>query len=401
MTQFDAETEDNDQEHDVLVPQSWRNDDEEEDPTLSFEAFFGPDGEHSDPMPESCRTDPLQEAAAELALAQRRLDVYFARFLTSLTQAEVARLSPQDQEVVRRFRALPEREQHALRVRFSEPRFPPHRSGELRGPRFGERHPLYSVGSPARRTYDSTDPHRVVATCKRTGAATTAAELARDWQEVLAGNFTRLEPLPLTEAQLRAAARWTEDGIETLERMSADIHALRLVEPESHRVGEPPSFRAVEPSSVRAVEPPDNAALPLEQWSRDPVGWASAGARSCRWCREKIEDEFDHDFCEPSLPDELATHPEFPPPELGSTGGPRLGGQYRVTELTWKESIQCASCDTPVAFELVVPRAAAEGPTVSALTQSCRCGASISVAYSWRKRRVVGLRMKQPLQGLG
>jgi hypothetical protein len=101
-----------------------------------------------------------------------------------------------------------------------------------------------------------------------------------------------------------------------------------------------------------------------------------------------VDDDFDHDFCEPRLPDELATHPE-------------LGGELRRTELCWKESIQCASCESLVPVELVAPLAAEAGPTVSALTTECSCGTTISVAYSWQKRRVVGLRMKRPLQGHG
>jgi hypothetical protein len=278
MTQFDDDDGnpgDGDRERDELVPECWRDECEDE-PTLSFDALFGRDDEGADPYPESCRTDPLGEAAAELSLAQRRIDEHFARLLCSLTDAEVRRLEPRDQEVVRAFRALPEREQEVLRARFSSPRH-------------GVAHLLHAGGPPQRRPYESPsvssydlhDPHAVAATCKRTGRTLSRQELAHDWQEVLAGNFDTVSPEQLQhEALQRRAealtriARQNLGTIVTMERMLADTRALRLVEP--------PSRRDSEPSSRRAVEFPSRGPQSLpRRWggNRRAAGRCTAGQR--------------------------------------------------------------------------------------------------------------------------
>jgi hypothetical protein len=346
-------------ELDALVPAAWDNPlGLEERDLISFDEFFHDVESVSEPIPESCRTDPLQEAAAELALAQKRLDGHFTRFLQSLTDREVDCLNPHDQEVVRTFRALPEPEQEALLDRFSLRAVP--RSGE----------------APRRRPY-----------------APPALEASRP--------LSAEERARKTTA-LRTIARQNLGTIVTFERMLGDVHGLRLVEPESpgafepssDGAGERSSLGAAEPSSLRADEPPSVCALGtfepkvappwgMEECTRGSVGTASAGARSCRWCRERVHDEFDHDFCEGQVPDEQLTHPE-------------LGGEYRPTELRWKEDVTCACCDSKVAVELVAPPAAAERGMVTAATVPCSCGTHISVAYSWRRRRVVGLRMRPP-----
>ncbi len=60
--------------------------------------------------------------------------------------------------------------------------------------------------------------------------------------------------------------------------------------------------------------------------------------------------------------------------------------------------ITCACCDTPLAFELSAPVEALVANLATAQTRACPCGASLSVAFSWRQRRVVALRRKPPLQ---
>jgi hypothetical protein len=402
MNPFESDPEldpDFDQELDALVPEAWADPlDREPAELLSFEAFVR-DLEDGPAVPESCRVDPLQEAAAELALAQKRLDQQLARFVGSLTPAERALMD-------RRFAGLPL--PPVLRA-VPPPKRRPYEAPALR-----------TVDSALRGPYDPDDPNRVVATCKATGRQTTASELARDWERALSGDVVAVEPHPLTEAQLRAAAtRVQDDGdavvpsapgatarrvealrsvarknlgvVVSLERLLDDFAELRAAEPGSLRASEPgppePSeAMGWEPPSRRADEPPDPAALPIESWSRDPVGIEAAGARSCRWCRERVEDEFDHDFCEPRGPDAEMTHPE-------------LGGEYRAIELRYQENVRCAGCESRVAVELVAPRAAAERGMSSAVTVLCPCGTSISLAYHWKRRKVVGLRMTPPRRG--
>lgn len=399
-----------DQELDALVPEAWAEPlGQEPAELISFDEFFH-DVEDGPAVPESCRTDPLQEAAAELALAQKRIDQRLAKFVGSLTPAE----------------------RKLMQARFSDPR---HGVSHLLGPssevtfdpaaieaelgrQLSGRHlraveppkrrpyeppSLRTIGSALRGPYDPDDPSRIVSTCKRTGRTTTASELARDWERALRGDGVQRAPAPGNGARrvevLRAIARKNLGTVETMERMLDDLAELRGAEPSSLRAGEPSSCRAGDPSEG---EPPSNAALPLEAWlfepktappwsmderNRDPEGIETAGARSCRWCREEVEDEFDHDFCEPRLLDEQLTHPE-------------LGGDLRASApLRYRENVRCACCESLVAVELVAPPGAVERGIASAVTVLCPFGTSISLAYSWRRRKVVGLRMSPPQRG--
>lgn len=349
-----------DQEHDPSlaehVPPGWLDAEvaeEYREAPLSFDALFGCDDER-DPVPESCWVDPLQEAAAELALAQRRIDAVFSRFLAGLTEAEVDLLSAPDREVVRAFRSLPEREQEALRARFSDPRL-------------GVSHLLHAPAPPRLRLVEPVAPRSdvggaVAAKNKRTGQTLTESELARDWQAVMATGQGRSAP---GDGQRRAdalrnIARKNLGTVVTMERMLDDVAELRGVsrssleafEPSSLRAVEPPSRGAGEPPSVRAAEPPSRGA---SEWP--PI-------------EPLLEAIFGSDT------------PELEPPP--------------AAPLCWKESVHCASCDTPVPFELVAPAEVPGVATVTAQTRVCPCGTTLSVAYHWRKRRVVAIRMQRP-----
>lgn len=142
----------------------------------------------------------------------------------------------------------------------------------------------------------------------------------------------------------------------------------------------PPPDRLIQLRRVGRLHP---AEAPLSMLQG--ILGSEQGARSCRWCRDLVleADGFDHDFCEPDVPTERITRPEFGP-------APRLAN------VRWQDEVYCAHCNRWHEVELVAPPLAAERNITTAETLLCPCGTSISVAYSWRRRAVVGLRFAPP-----
>jgi hypothetical protein len=101
-------------------------------------------------------------------------------------------------------------------------------------------------------------------------------------------------------------------------------------------------------------------------------GFYREGDRSCRWCRELVRTDFDHDFCEPEDDEETAPI------------------------LIWSSELRCTACLKLHPVTLAAPPFAVERKLPTSTTVECGCGHRITVCYSWWRKDVVGLRYEPP-----
>lgn len=182
----------------------------------------------------------------------------------------------------------------------------------------------------------------------------------------------RVDALQERAAELSLAERRLDARLERFERSltSAERALLRRrrLEGNVHVIGQGTvtSQRTGQVTTVHDAWAAAFANVPNE----DPR-W-SEGDRCCRWCHFRIRDDSEHDFCEP---DEL-TEPH---------------------EACWSDELLCATCNRWHSLTLIAPPNAAARRLVSAASAICGCGLTLTVAYSWAKRAVVGLRYETPL----
>lgn len=67
----------------------------------------------------------------------------------------------------------------------------------------------------------------------------------------------------------------------------------------------------------------------------------------------------------------------------------------------WSDEVLCAGCNEWHALSIVAPPEAVQKDLMSSASVTCACGITISVAYSWRRGAVVGLRYQRPGEALG
>lgn len=178
----------------------------------------------------------------------------------------------------------------------------------------------------------------------------------------------------------RMVEKLTPSELATLNRQLAALDAEPCRELESGSP-EPSEAMGWGPDDGSAEEMMERAELEAELEAALARDESSDGARSCRWCQELIEEAGDeaHEFCEPDETTERL-----------------VAADLDAVSLRWSDQVLCANCKRWHFVELVAPPLAIDHNMLTSTTIACPCSARVTLAYSWRRRAVVGLRYEKP-----